>query len=63
MSVLLLLIATINQKINQRINGPVNAHLRSATYTNKHCLDTMVFSFGEKVQVGNDQGKSQGWKN
>ena len=22
--------------INQRTNGPVNAHLRSAAYTNKH---------------------------
>ena len=57
------LLLTINQKINQRINGPVNAYLRSATYTNKRSLDTMVFSFSEKVQVGNDQGKNQGWKN
>ena len=23
-------------KLNQRTNGPVNAHLRSATYANKH---------------------------
>ena len=25
-------------KLNQRTNGPVNAHLRSAAYTNKHVL-------------------------
>ena len=24
------------KKENQRTNGPVNAHLRSATYANKH---------------------------
>ena len=26
----------VSDKINQRTNGPVNAHLRSAAYTNKH---------------------------
>ena len=29
--------------LNQRTNGPVNAHLRSAAYTNK-CLNIMVFN-------------------
>ena len=24
------------KKLDQRTNGPVNAHLRSAAYTNKH---------------------------
>ena len=28
---------------NQRTNGPVNSHLRSASYTNKH-LNIMVFN-------------------
>ena len=26
----------VKDKLNQRTNGPVNAHLRSATYANKH---------------------------
>ena len=27
---------TFKRALNQRTNGPVNAHLRSAAYTNKH---------------------------
>ena len=33
-----------HKTINQRTNGPVNAHLRSAAYTNKTCLNIMVFN-------------------
>ena len=29
-------ILILSTKYNQRTNGPVNAHLRSAAYTNKH---------------------------
>ena len=28
--------SSLKGKKNQRTNGPVNAHLRSAAYTNKH---------------------------
>ena len=28
--------SSVVDKKNQRTNGPVNAHLRSAAYTNKH---------------------------
>ena len=28
--------AKLSHILNQRTNGPVNAHLRSAAYTNKH---------------------------
>ena len=31
-----ILVLNLDLSLNQRTNGPVNAHLRSASYTNKH---------------------------
>ena len=43
MSIRLIENVNFRQKVNQRTHGPVNAHLRSAAYTNKR-LNIMVFN-------------------
>ena len=44
---ILVTISSCHEK--QRTNGPINAHLRSATYTNKQCLNIVLYSPSARI--------------